>query len=99
MKSDFGPIEIQSECLANFFQGQMLEPIAEVPRIEAILVDREFSYVEQPQTFSERYSSELKIARTLVINLIFGGYFAWATYHFIKNSKYQIQKNMKRLKR
>lgn len=70
----------------KIIQGQSLEPIAEVPRTDAIVVDREFSYVGKRKIFSEKYSSEIKLARTLIINLIFGGYFAWASYHFIKNS-------------
>lgn len=68
----------------------MLQTIAEVPRTDAIVLDREFSYVEQPKTFFEKYSSETKLARTLIINLVFGAYFAWATYYFVKNSQYWI---------
>lgn len=68
----------------------MLQTIAEVPRTDAIVLDREFSYAEQPKTFFEKYSSEAKLARTLIINLIFGAYFAWATFYFVKNSQYQI---------
>lgn len=35
------------------------------------------------QKFIETHESKIRCIRTCVLNFVYGGYFAWATHHFI----------------
>lgn len=37
------------------------------------------------QTFTEAHRSKIRWIRTIVLNFVYGGYFAWATHHFINS--------------
>lgn len=46
-------------------------------------------YDDFEETFVEKYAKPIRWTRNIILNSLVAGYFAWATYYFVKNSMYK----------
>lgn len=47
------------------------------------------------ETFLEKYAKQIRIAKITILNGLFVAYFAWATFHYVHESKYALTKMLR----